>query len=116
MFRTITSASRITSYNVCYTKLLRAEHEKKFLTLDGESRQLSKDILLIWDEEKPVALAGIMGGMNTEVSSGTVNVLLESAYFNPSSVRRTSKGLNISTESVITSYSIHYTKLYDVQR
>jgi len=76
-----------------------AEHEKKFLTLDGESRQLSKDMLLIWDEEQPVALAGIMGGMNTEVSSGTVNVLLESAYFNPSSVRRTSKSLNISTES-----------------
>ncbi|MEW6602373.1 MAG: phenylalanine--tRNA ligase subunit beta [Nitrospirota bacterium] len=70
-----------------------------FTTLDNEERKLSKDMLLIWDEQKPVAIAGVMGGQNTEVSSGTVNVLLESAYFNPSSVRRTSRSLNLSSES-----------------
>lgn len=71
----------------------------KFTTLDDEERKLSKDMLLIWDNEKPVAIAGVMGGGNTEVSGSTANILLESAYFNPSSVRRTSKALNLSTES-----------------
>jgi phenylalanyl-tRNA synthetase beta chain len=70
-----------------------------FTTLDGEKRKLTSDMLLIWDAEKPVAVAGVMGGSNTEVSDTTVNVLLESAYFNPSSVRRTSKTLNLSSES-----------------
>jgi phenylalanyl-tRNA synthetase beta chain len=71
----------------------------KFTTLDDEERTLSKEMLLIWDAEKPVAIAGVMGGLNTEVSQSTVNILLESAYFKPSSVRRTSKALNLSTES-----------------
>jgi phenylalanyl-tRNA synthetase beta chain len=70
-----------------------------FTTLDDEDRRLSKEMLLIWDAEKPVAIAGVMGGQNTEVTSETVNILLESAYFNPSSVRRTSKSLNLSSES-----------------
>jgi len=70
-----------------------------FTTLDNEERRLSKDMLLIWDAGKPVAVAGVMGGQNTEVSSGTVNILLESAYFNPSSVRRTSRSLSLSSES-----------------
>ncbi|MBI4683440.1 MAG: phenylalanine--tRNA ligase subunit beta [Nitrospirae bacterium] len=77
----------------------KAGEVKSFTTLDNEKRPLSKDTLLIWDGEKPVAIAGVMGGQNTEVSEGTVNVLLESAYFNPASVRRTSKLLNLSTES-----------------
>ncbi|RJQ55714.1 MAG: phenylalanine--tRNA ligase subunit beta [Nitrospiraceae bacterium] len=72
---------------------------KKFHTLDNEDRDLNSEMLLIWDAEKPVALAGIMGGLNTEVSSSTVNILLESAYFYPSSVRRTSKSLGIASES-----------------
>lgn len=72
---------------------------KKFTTLDNEERSLSKDMLLIWDDEKPVAVAGIMGGLDTEVSESTANILLESAYFMPSSVRRTSKSLNLSSES-----------------
>lgn len=73
--------------------------EKEFQTLDNEKRDLRKDILLIRDEEKPVALAGIMGGLNTEVTPSTTNILLESAYFVPSSVRRSSKFLGITTES-----------------
>ena len=72
---------------------------KKFTTLDNEERKISKETLLIWDAEKPVAIAGVMGGGNTEVSDSTVNILLESAYFQPSSVRRTSKTLGLSSES-----------------
>jgi len=68
-------------------------------TLDNEDRKLSKDMLLIWDAKKPVALAGVMGGQNSEVSLSTVNVLIESAYFHPASIRRTSKALNIISES-----------------
>ncbi len=70
-----------------------------FMTLDEEERTLTKDMLLIWDAEQPVAVAGVMGGYNTEVSDSTTNILLESAYFNPSSVRKTSKTLNHSTEA-----------------
>ncbi len=77
----------------------RAGDSDKITTLDNEERKLSKDMLLICDAEKPVAVAGVMGGLDTEVTESTVNVLLESAYFNPSSVRRTAKQLNLSTES-----------------
>jgi phenylalanyl-tRNA synthetase beta chain len=76
-----------------------AGNKNSFSTLDEEERKLSKDTLLIWDSKKPVAIAGVMGGQSTEVSGATVNILLESAYFVPSSVRRTSKTLNLSTES-----------------
>ncbi|MEK7822611.1 MAG: phenylalanine--tRNA ligase beta subunit-related protein, partial [Nitrospirota bacterium] len=65
----------------------------KFITLDNEKRILSKDMLLIWDAEKPIAIAGVMGGLNSEVTSSTVNILLESAYFKPASIRRTSKAV-----------------------
>jgi len=71
----------------------------KFLTLDNKEKDLKSDMLLIWDAEKPVAIAGVMGGLNSEVTSSTVNILLESAYFNPVSIRRTSKSLNQGTES-----------------
>lgn len=71
----------------------------KILTLDNAQKNLAGDMLLIWDADKPVAIAGIMGGLDTEVNSSTVNILLESAYFNPVSVRRTSKAINLSTES-----------------
>ena len=77
----------------------QAGNESKFRTLDGEERKISNETLLIWDAEKPVAIAGIMGGGNTEVSDTTVNILLESAYFQPSSIRRTSRALGLSSES-----------------
>ena len=76
-----------------------AGHVEKFTTLDGEERSLGKEMLMIWDDKKPVAMAGVMGGLNTEVSDSSSNILLESAYFKPSSVRRTSKSLGLSTES-----------------
>ncbi|UCF86530.1 MAG: phenylalanine--tRNA ligase subunit beta [Nitrospiraceae bacterium] len=71
----------------------------KFQTLDDETRALSKDMLMIWDEKRPVAIAGVMGGLDTEVTESTVDILLESAYFEPRSVRRTSKSMNLTTEA-----------------
>ncbi|HDZ62733.1 MAG TPA: phenylalanine--tRNA ligase subunit beta, partial [Nitrospirae bacterium] len=76
-----------------------AGSESKFQTLDSENRTLNSDMLMIWDSKKPVAIAGIMGGLNTEVTESTVNILLESAYFNPVSIRKSSKALNLSTDS-----------------
>ena len=77
----------------------QAGNVEKFTTLDDEERALGKEMLMIWDDEKPVAIAGLMGGLNTEVSESSSNILLESAYFQPSSARRTSKSLGLSTES-----------------
>lgn len=73
--------------------------ETVFTTLDGTDRQLSPDMLLICDGRKPVAMAGIMGGMNSEVTDATTTVLLESACFNPVSIRRTARQLNIATDA-----------------
>lgn len=71
-----------------------------FTTLDGQERKLLADQdLLICDGEKPVALAGIMGGLNSEVTEGTVNVFLESAYFDPKTIRRTGSRLGMKTDA-----------------
>jgi phenylalanyl-tRNA synthetase beta chain len=72
---------------------------KKIVTLDGINRELPEDALLIWDNKRPIAVAGVMGGLETEVSENTKNIFLESAFFSPSSVRRTSKKLNLVSES-----------------
>ncbi len=72
---------------------------EKFVTLDNQQHQLDKEALLICDAEKPVALAGIMGGLNSEVEEVTHNVFLESAYFDPANVRLTAKILEMMTES-----------------
>ncbi len=72
---------------------------EKFITLDSDERAINGKMLLIWDAKKPVAIAGVMGGLETEVTESTVNILLESACFDPLSIRRTSKALNLSTES-----------------
>jgi phenylalanyl-tRNA synthetase beta chain len=69
------------------------------LTLDGQDRRLHPDMLVIADAHRPVAIAGVMGGANTEVDQETTSLLLESAYFTPSSVRRTSRELGLSTEA-----------------
>ncbi|MGA2191932.1 MAG: phenylalanine--tRNA ligase subunit beta [Nitrospirota bacterium] len=80
--------------------IVRAAAEGEvFTTLDGTERKLSDGMLLICDGKRPVALAGVMGGQNSEVSDGTVNVFIEAAYFNPSSIRRTSKKLGLHTEA-----------------
>ena len=77
----------------------RARADEKFKTLDGQERALTADMLLIADETKAVALAGIMGGQNSEIGSHTVDVLIESAYFKPQNIRATSKKLELRTES-----------------
>ncbi len=77
----------------------KAEKGEKFTTLDGVERNLSSDALMICDGKKPVALAGIMGGLDSEIEDDTTEVLIESAYFDPISIRRTAKRLGLSTES-----------------
>jgi phenylalanyl-tRNA synthetase beta chain len=77
----------------------RAAASEKFTTLDGQDRTLASDMLLIADETKGIALAGIMGGQNTEIKETTRDVLIESAYFKPQNIRRTSKALGLRSES-----------------
>ena len=77
----------------------RAGAGEKIVTIDGEERALEKGMLLIADESGPVAIAGVMGGRETEVSEKTERILLECACFDARSVRKTSKRLNLSTES-----------------
>ncbi|MFB6098894.1 MAG: phenylalanine--tRNA ligase subunit beta, partial [Salinibacter sp.] len=77
----------------------RTDAETPFTTLDDEERELPADTLLICDAETPVAVAGVMGGANSEVSSDTTDVLIESAYFDPSTIRRTAKALDVQTDS-----------------
>jgi phenylalanyl-tRNA synthetase beta chain len=77
----------------------RATAGEKLKTLDGVERALDADMLVIADAERPTALAGIMGGLDSEISDSTKDVLIESAYFNPDSVRRTARKLGMDTEA-----------------
>lgn len=77
----------------------RAQPNETFVTLDGQKHQLGRDMLLICDASRGVALAGIMGGLNSEITPETKTVLIESAYFQPTGTRRTAKTLGLSTES-----------------
>lgn len=77
----------------------RAVAGEKLKTLDGVERTLTGEMLVIADAEKPVALAGIMGGEDSEISTQTTDVLIESAYFNPHSVRQTARQLAMDTEA-----------------
>ncbi len=73
--------------------------ELDFTTLDGTTRRLDPKMLMICDGVQPVAVAGIMGGMNSEVSDSTTAILLESACFNPVSIRKTARKLKLSSEA-----------------
>jgi phenylalanyl-tRNA synthetase beta chain len=77
----------------------RAGNNNKIVTLDSKQRNLNSDDLLIFDKGRPVAIAGVMGAENSEVTQNTKSVLIESAYFNPSSIRKTSKRLGLSSDS-----------------
>ncbi len=77
----------------------RARAGETITTLDGNKRELKESMLVIADEKKAVALAGVMGGEESEISSDTSRILLESAHFHPGSVRRTAKALGMSTEA-----------------
>jgi phenylalanyl-tRNA synthetase beta chain len=75
------------------------QEESNFVTLDGQERPLTPETLLICDAKRPVALAGVMGGLDSEVTEATREVLIESAYFHPLTIRRTAKRLGLSTEA-----------------
>ncbi|MEW6202483.1 MAG: phenylalanine--tRNA ligase subunit beta [bacterium] len=89
----------------------RACRDEQMRTLDGEDRSLTADMLVIADEQRPVAIAGVMGGADTEVTSRTSRILLESAFFDPVSIRRTSHRLELRSES-----SSRFEKVIDLQR
>src|SRR6185437_895865 len=77
----------------------RARRGEKIKTLDGVERNLDEQMLVIADASRAVAVAGVMGGEDSEISSATTDILIESAYFNASSVRRTAKLLGLNTEA-----------------
>jgi phenylalanyl-tRNA synthetase beta chain len=77
----------------------RAQTGEKLVTIDGKERALTPDMLVIADARRPVALAGVMGGRDTEVTDQTRNVLLESARFDPLSIRRTARALAMASDS-----------------
>jgi len=77
----------------------RAEKGQSFTTLDNQIRELDDSTLMICDGEQAVAIAGIMGGLHSEITEKTRSVLIESAYFNPTMIRRSSKKISLSTEA-----------------
>jgi phenylalanyl-tRNA synthetase beta chain len=91
-----------------YTKLKgkgivvrRAQRGEKITSLDGVERDLSRDMLVIADKERPVAVAGIMGGANSEISEQTTSILLESASFKPASIHYTGRILGMPSEACV---------------
>ena len=77
----------------------RAKHDETLTTLDGQERILTDENLVITNGKEPVALAGVMGGLDSEVASETTNVLLEAAYFDAITVRKTVKQTGLRSES-----------------
>ena len=77
----------------------RARAGEKLTTLDAVERTLEPEMLVIADAEHAVAVGGVMGGLDSEINAGTTRIVLESAYFHPASVRRTSKRLGLKTEA-----------------
>ena len=78
-----------------------AKDGEKIVTLDGQTRELNSDDIVITDGKKTVCIAGVMGGENTEVDENTKNILIESAIFNPVSIRYTSRKLELPSEASI---------------
>jgi phenylalanyl-tRNA synthetase beta chain len=72
---------------------------ERFTTLDGKERELTPDMLMICDGQKPVAIAGVMGGLNSEIEADSRSVLIESAHFDPVSIRKTAKALGLNTDA-----------------
>ncbi len=89
-------------YNRIESDTIIVRHAKtgeKIVTLDGQNRDLLEYDLVITDGKKPIALAGVMGGYDTEVEPDTTKVLLESAYFDPTCIRKTSRRLDLKSEA-----------------
>ena len=76
-----------------------AHQDETFVTLDGKQRRLENDMLMICDGKQSVGVAGVMGGLNSEIQDTTRRVLIESAYFNPISIRKTAKRLGLNTDA-----------------
>src|SRR5690606_2776620 len=76
----------------------KAQEDELFVTLDGVERKLSSEDLIIADAEKPMCIAGVFGGEYSGVTESTTDIFLESAYFNPVSVRKTSKRHVLKTD------------------
>ncbi|MBI1805360.1 MAG: phenylalanine--tRNA ligase subunit beta [Ignavibacteriae bacterium] len=76
-----------------------AQQDELFVTLDHKQRSLRSDTLLICDAERPIAVAGVMGGENSEISSSTTAIVIESAYFIPQCIRSSSKAFSLSTDA-----------------
>ncbi len=79
----------------------RAKDNEIMETLDGEKRKLNKEILVIADSQKPIAIAGVMGGVNSEINNETDSIIIESANFDFISIRKTQQKLGLRTESSI---------------
>ncbi len=77
----------------------RALPGERLITLDGVDRELDSEVLVIADPERAIALAGVMGGLDTEIKEDTEDVFLEAAYFNPISIRRTERRLSLPSEA-----------------
>jgi len=88
--------AKISSGRIC---VRRAKKDEKFRALDEKEYHLSTDNLMICDGDVPVAIGGVMGGEDSGVSNDTTRILIESAYFNPSVIRKSSKLLGLSSES-----------------
>ncbi len=80
-------------------RIRTARTGERIKTLDGQARALDAEMLVIADKDRPQALGGVMGGADSEVSASTRTIVLESAYFAPGTIRRTSKKLGLSTEA-----------------
>ncbi len=77
----------------------RGRAGERLVSIDGDERQLDEEMLVIADAKKPVAIAGVMGGLESEVGNDSTSILLESAFFHPPSIRRTSKRLALPSEA-----------------
>ncbi len=89
----------------------RAAPGERIVSIDGTQCQLSPDMLVIADARGPVAIAGVMGGLETEVSGGTTSILLEDAHFDPVSVRTTSRKLCLPSEA-----AFRFERIIDIER
>lgn len=77
----------------------KAKDQEKFITLDGKERSLRTEDLMICDAEKPMVIGGVFGGLHSGISNETKNIFLESAYFNPKTIRRTSVHYGLRTDA-----------------
>lgn len=99
---------KLTGKKVVVRKALAGE---RLVSIDGTKCELDPNMLIIADAERPVAIAGVMGGLDTEVSENTKNILLEDAYFDPVCVRTTSRKLSLSSES-----SFRFERFVDIDK